>query len=518
MSYLGLAFLLAVAPPAGARHVADEILVRFAPGVAEADARRTLDGLGARETDRLPEIMVRRVKLPPGQTVEAAIDRLGRNPNVLYAEPNLVLRAKGFPTDTYFPIQWSLDRISASQCWGSSIPGSTGSAAITIAIVDTGIQSAHPDFAGKLVTGTNILSPGSAPEDDNGHGTGVASVAAAASNNKAGITGVAWDAMLMAVKVLDATGQGTEFDIDKGVLWAARHGARVINMSLGSCDPVTLVCDPGTSSGAATMQQAWSLGCVLVAATGNEGTTNTSFPAGYPHVLGVGATDRNDQLTAYSNRGTAMDVVAPGGTGVSSCNSDYDMTVAILTSQVCDNFAFPAGWGTEAGTSFAAPMVSGLAAVLLGVNPAGTPDSIVSLIEQTADPAGGVTGWTPGYGYGRINMYRALTGQAAPPPATGTPAWVYPNPFSPLLQRHTTFVIPAGAGQPISIEIRDVTGTLVWTKALSAAETSGLDLYYNSPLRWDGNDTKGRQLANGVYVARIRVGSTTCVKRIVVAR
>jgi subtilisin family serine protease len=323
----------------------------------------------------------------------------------------------------------------------------------------------------------------------------------------------------MAIKVLGANGEGNEFDIDKGVLWAARHGARVINMSLGSCDPAPpYTCDPGTTAGAAAMQEAWSLGAVLVAATGNEGTENTSFPAGYPHVLGVGATDRNDHLTFYSNRGPALDVVAPGGVGATSCNDSADLMVAILTTQVCDNFAFPAGWGTEAGTSFACPVVAGLAAVLLGADPARTADQIVSVIEQTADPAGGVTGWTPDYGYGRVNMYRALTGQAAPPPVAKTLAWAYPNPFSPLLQRHTTFVIPAGRGQAVSIEIRDVTGLLVWTKALSAAETSGLDLYYNSPLRWDGNDSKGRQLANGVYVARIRVGSATCVKRIVVAR
>jgi len=541
VSYLALAILLAVAPPAEARHVPDEIMVRFAPGAAEDEARRALDGLGAREVRQLPQVRVRLVKLPPGLTVEAAIERLQRNPNVLSAEPNHIFKAKALPTDQFFPLQWSLDRISASQSWASDVPGADGSSSVVIAIADSGIDASHPDVAGKLVTGYNAFDGSSNAQDDNGHGTAVASIAAGTANN-GGVVGVCRNAKLMPVKVLDDEGGGSEFGILDGILWAANHGADVINMSLGSCNPE---CEPPTEAARSAAVQVWSLGVVLVAAAGNESTTEISYPAGYPHVLGVGATDPRDRLTYYSNMGPALDVVAPGGSGTGTlyCDPYEDLLAAALTAPAycpappfsyydppdercaCQYDPLPGTYPggttfflTAAGTSGACPVVAGLAAVILGLHPDWTPDQVMSQIESTADPMPGQSGWSPDYGYGRVNMLRALQGNTVAPPLSTSPAWVYPNPFRPVNDLFVTFVIPAGRGAVISIEIRDTSGVMVWKMSMTAAETAGLDLYYNSPVRWDGKDLKGRNVANGIYSARIKAGASTCVKRIVVAR
>lgn len=537
MFYLALAFLLAPPWPAEARQIPDEVMVRFSPGTAETEARRAMAELGGRETGLIPEIRLRLVKLPPGLAVETAISRLLRNPNVLSAEPNHVMTAKTLPNDPYFSFQWSLDRIQARSAWVAGVPGSEGSDAVVIAVADTGIDARNPDLAGKLVAGYNAFDGSGNAQDDNGHGTAVAGIAAASSNNGLGITGVAWKARLMPVKVLDAAGNGNEFLIAQGIVWAAEHGARVINMSFGSCQVIggEVFCETPTQAFQAATDLAWSRGAVLVAATGNENTSKPSYPASYPHVLGVGATDNADLLARYSNFGGSLDVVAPGGGGSAFvCDPAVDILSLALTATRLDCSAFPDApsacgcafsaainstlYVAEAGTSAAAPIVSGLSAVVLGLHPDWTPDRVMTLIEATADAATGQAGWTPNYGYGRVNMLRALAGDAASPPASTTPAWVFPNPFSPVANEFTTFVLPNGRGQEVSIEIRDSSGLEVWSKGLSAAETAGMDLYFNSTLRWNGRDSKGRSLANGVYAARIRVGPASCVKRIAISR
>ncbi len=493
--------------------VPDEVIVRFRPGAPSAATARALDDLGARQRDEIPALRTRLVKLPPGRTVDDALARLRAHPLVEFAEPNLVIRVKSLPTDTEHSRQWSLAKIHANQAWAANVAGADGSAAVIIAVVDTGVLSSHSEFTGKLVTGFNALNDSSDTEDDHGHGTGVASVAAAAADGT-GMVGVARNARIMPIRVLDATGVTGEFTIMKGMLWAAQHGADVINMSLGSCDENG--CPPGSVTGAEATEQAHALGAILVAATGNEGTANVSYPAGYPYVIGVGATDKNDAITFYSNTGPAVDVVAPGGGGsVNPCDDLVDMLAATLSTPFFCYGNAVNSYITEAGTSFASPVVAGLAAVLLGVDPSRTPDAIAALIQRTADQPGGGTGWNPTYGYGRVNMYRALTGALSAPPAAADTGWAWPNPFSPALDRHTTFTIPAGAGQDVRVSVYDQAGHLIWDAAYAAAQTAGMDLYTSSPIRWNGRDTAGRRAAGGVYLARITVGGTSSVKKIV---
>lgn len=497
--------LLLASVPAWGRHVPDEVIVRFVPGTGATAARRTIDELGARERGELAGLGFKCLKLPPGLSPEAAIARLERNPNILTAGFNPLVHPVTMPNDPLVGSQWHLAKIQATTAWTNDVGGHQGSAAVVIAIIDSGIDPAHPDLAPKLVAGYNAINPAAPPSDEAscGHGTLVASIAAAATGNGLGGAGVAWLPRLMPVKAIayePSLGEcvGNSFDIDQGVLWAASHGAKVINMSLGG--------DERSDAEAATMQSAFQSGCLLVAAAGNDGASTPSYPAAYPFVVGVAATDSNDQRASFSNFGFFVDLAAPG--------------VAMVTSNAAGVPPAYAPTYTYDGTSFSAPVVAGVAAVLLGQDPGRSNDDLIRILEQTADHLGaGVPGTrNDQYGFGRVNLYRALTGAATPAPKLEDNGYAYPNPFSPTQDRYLTFVIKAPGGQAVTVRIFDAVGNPVWSKALTSQETANTDLYYNSPMRWDGRDSRGREMTNGVYKAVITVGTSRTIKNIVVAR
>ena len=509
-----------LASPAFARHAPDRLLVRFRPGAAAADQTRALDDLHGRVAADLPAIRFKVVTLPPGRTVEEAIARLSRNPNVEVAEPDMVLHAAALPNDPLAPLQWPLNRISASLCWASDVPGATGSASIIIAIVDTGVNLAHEDLMAKLVAGVNLVNAQNPPEDDHGHGTAVAAVAAADTNNAKGVAGVAWNARLMPVKVLNFNGEGYESLNLLGVQWAMDHGARVINMSIGSCDE-NGDCGSPSVAGTDMMEAAWRAGVVLVAAAGNDPREEVSWPAGYPHVMGIAATGPDDRITSYSTYGSAVDLAAPGGV---DCSNAGGVLSACANQWICpapSSCGGPCACSTSpydpvAGTSFASPVVAGAAAVLLGQNPARSPDEVMTILERSADHPDGAAGWNKFLGYGRVNLYRALTGAGTPPPAAARDdiGYAYPNPFSPPLDGFLTFVFPGAPAAPVRVDLFDAAGNLVRTLNAPA----GADLYYNSPVRWNGRDGQDRDLAGGVYTARLTAGSASTIKRIILAR
>ncbi len=514
-----IAFLAAVAGSAQAANIPDEVMVRFRAGADAAAVRRALDGEGMREADSIPAMRLRLVKLPPGLPVKRALERLRKHPLVEGASPNMAVHAAALPNDPKLNLQWALDRISATRCWTENIAGCQGSDAVTIAIIDTGIDLGHPEFAGKLVAGTNIVNPGFPADDDNGHGTLVAGLAAAATDDATGIAGVAWRAKLMPVKVLDSKGDGSEFKTIKGLEWAVANGAHVVNMSIGSCND-SGECAPGSDEGALAMDRAWSAGAVLVAAAGNAGVSEASYPAAYAYVLGVSATDRNDKLASYSNRGFYIDVAAPGGGDSPYCNDPPNNVYGTYRSSYdCDSGGpFPAGYITMHGTSLSCPMVAGLAAVLLGQNLNRSNNEVASLIMGTADPQEG-SGWNEKYGFGRVNMYRALTGDMNPQPAQEKlVAYAYPNPFSPERDRVVRFTVQGQAGKPLDLEIRDVPGNLLWSRHLTDSEAGSLDLYLSSQLTWDGRDSRGRKVPNGVYFAVLKNGKSRVVMKVAVVR
>lgn len=257
-----------------------------------------------------------------------------------------------------------------------------GTNAVTIAVLDTGIDGTHPEFANKIVTGYSAFAGQVENQDGHGHGTHCAGIAAAAGNNSQGVVGFAYNAKLMPVRVLDNTGSGSISGIAAGLTYAANSTAQVISMSLGGpSDSITLK---------NAVNYALSKGKIVVAAMGNSGNNSLSFPAAYSGVIAVGATDSNNNRASFSQYGSHISVSAPGVNIVSTLPSNK--------------------YGNMSGTSMATPAVAGLAALVKNYQPSLTNTQIKQRIESTSDDFG-TAGFDQYYGYGRINTYRAIIGK-----------------------------------------------------------------------------------------------------------
>ncbi len=316
------------------------------------------------------------------------------------AMPNYVRRASAVPNDPYFALgEPYLRTIRMPQAWDLS----HGSMSVTIAIVDTGV-TAVADLSGQLLPGHNFVQDDESLPDDyrvpdendasdssgRGHGTLVAGIAAATTNNALGIAGVAWNTSVLPVKVLNSHGAGTDLQIAAGIVWAVDHGASIVNLSLRGFAPGTALCD--------TVSYATSKGALVVAAAGNDGTGAPIFPAACPGVLAVSATDTNGDFASFSSYGPWVSIAAPG--------------IQITSTRADD------GFGTGRGTSLAAPIVAGVAALLRVQHPDWSPAQVAWQLKQTAQDRGPV-GVDPYYGHGLLDPYRALGGRArsAVPPS-----------------------------------------------------------------------------------------------------
>ncbi|MGI5246061.1 FG-GAP-like repeat-containing protein [Dactylosporangium sp. CA-139066] len=281
--------------------------------------------------------------------------------------------------------QGYLNTVRLPQAWDRT----KGSTDQIIAVVDSGVDAKHEDLAGRTVAGynaiTNVPTAANANTDDNGHGTMVAGIAAANTNNGIGVAGVAWNGRVMPVKVLDSQGNGYDSDIAKGIVWAADHGAKIINLSLGGPGDSSVLHDAVT--------YATGKGSLVVVAAGNTGDNTPQYPAAYPEVLAVAATDGAGKLTDFSSWGDWVDVAAPG----------FDIVSSYPGQQ----------YYIGAGTSFSAPIVSGVAALIRGANPAMTPAQLITTIKSTARDAG-PRGFDPYYGAGVLDALNAVGGPWAP--------------------------------------------------------------------------------------------------------
>lgn len=378
---------------------ADEIIVGLLPGADEAALAPCLEPVRGIVASRLETLSALVVRLPAG-TQEAALVSLQACPGVDYTEPNgTVTIADLIPNDPYYASdQWGLPAIRAPQGWAYE----TGSSAVILAIVDTGIDIGHPDLSAKLVAGRNILNPALPPNDDNGHGTHVAGIAAASSNNGLGVAGVSWGARLMPVKVLNSGGSGTFANLAAGIVWATDNGAHVINLSVGSVNPSILVENAIAYAHAADV--------VIVAAAGNTWGGSVLYPARYDHVIAVSATDPVDGLAPFSAVGPEIDLAAPGDD--------------ILSTS-------PGGvYLSRDGTSQAAAYVAGLAAILRGMPGCGSADNIEWLMESTARDLG-PPGPDDAFGAGLIQMEAAILRLYQPPtptaPPTATASAIFPG-------------------------------------------------------------------------------------------
>ena len=413
--------------PEPAAFVSDEVLLQFDPFFPPEALQQTLESQSFTIIDTIEAIGVKVIQVPADQ-VASSIDALANLPGVVAVEPNyLAEMTDTIPNDPDWIFQYGSSAIHAPQGWDIN----TGSNSVTIAIIDTGIDLTHPDLAGKIVAGYDFVNSDFDPQDDNGHGTHVSGIAAAITNNSLGVAGISWGAKLMPLKALNAFGNGTFDDVAAAIVWAADHGAQVVNLSLGGTNPSTIL--------QSAVEYANAKGCVVIAAAGNTGSS-VLYPARYPSVIAVGATDNNNLHPAFSNTGPELSVSAPGV-------QIYSTLPLVL-----------GGYGYKSGTSMSTPYTSGLVAILIGLGSSWSPDSIRTTLETTALDLG-APGKDNEFGYGLIQMDAAIqvllptstpeiTDTSAPPASSGQEQIVSsPTPTAtlelpPLTE--TPVVIPEG--------------------------------------------------------------------------
>jgi thermitase len=366
--------------------VEGRVLVKFREGIGADHARQIIATLGARDAHEIPQIGVHILELPYQASEAVFLRAFKARPEVEFAELDRLLPlAQMIPNDPFYldPNAWALQKINAPDAWTMN----TGSPSIIIAILDTGVDGAHPDLAANMVPGWNIYDNNADTSDVQGHGTMVAGTAAASTNNSIGVASIAWNCRIMPVRIADSSGYATVSDVASGLTWAANHGARVANISFNANGYSTI-------SSAANYFQ--TKGGVVAVAAGNGGTLVQT--ADDPYMLTVGATDSTDTLFSWSNHGNNLDVVAPGHVATTGPGGTY---------------------AAADGTSFAAPIVAGAAALVLSANPGLTPSQVQNILKQSADDLG-ATGWDSTYGYGRINLARALSMSAGTGDLGGT--------------------------------------------------------------------------------------------------
>jgi subtilisin family serine protease len=395
-------------------YVTDELLVSYRVPLPPLAVQAIHLAAGAQVVQHEPLAGWYRIRLPQGVDPREAADLYGELPWVKYAEPNYLVRAALVPNDTLYDERqaWYYDLINAPAGWDVE----RGEPSVIVAVLDTGVDLEHPDLKDKIWTnakenppngfdddhngciddlhGCNFLlaPPSTDPSDDHGHGTMVAGMIGARSNNGEGVAGVAWGVTLLPVKVLDSTGTGTSSDVAQGIIYAAKSGARVINMSMARSTP-------SLALEGAVQEAHDKFGAVLVSAAGNEGHAGVGFPAAYRQVIAVGSFDHNDPnaRASFSNWGPEIAVAAPG--------------VDVFSTYLGD------GYAQSLGTSFSAAFVSGLAALLISQDPDRTDDDIRQLLRFTCDdlPDDNAPNWD---GWGRMDIGGALSArvyQAAVP-------------------------------------------------------------------------------------------------------
>ena len=401
--------------------------------VVRAESPAHLDGLqryaeqrGYRVTSRSDALGALRLDTGEGDGVVRTMAVMLRAEGAIYVEPLYRATTADIPADPLYATRQRryLEPVGAHAAWDIE----QGRASTIVAVIDTGVDGAHPDLQGRMwvnagetpangvddddngcvddVHGCAFVAfpesgcaarEGGAAGDDSGHGTFVAGIIAANANNGQGIAGVARGASIMAVKVLDCAGGGNSLQVAQGIVYAAENGARIINVSLGgSSDPLIV----REAVRTATEQY----GALVVAATGNSGDSGVTYPARYPEVLAVGAASIADptKRADFSTYGPEVDVAAIG-----------ESIVGPLPQAACGRLlpCLPGGpYAAGSGTSFAAPQVAGLAALIVSRQPAMTPPQLIALIKASAVPvpAGEAPNWA---GAGLIDMAEALPPQ-----------------------------------------------------------------------------------------------------------
>jgi len=366
-------------------------IIHLNSGLSKSEAIAKVEEMGYRALDFMPELDAILVEIPDNGARVSAMSSAESSSDIRSSQPNHIFTTQDYviPNDDNFSRQWAASAIKLPQAWRQT----TGSDRVRVAVLDTGIDYNHPELADFIDKNSsyNFIDNNSDAMDYNNHGTHVAGIISAKGDNGNGTAGVMWESELMAVKVLGDDGNGSEWSLAQGILYAAglldnqpRQTADIINLSLGMSDPNHV---PKTLKRA--IERAAAEGIIIVAASGNNGSRGVIYPAAFPDVIAVGALEENGsdmpEVTSYSNYGPEIDVTAPG---------------SLIYSTLADD-----KFGYMSGTSMAAPHVSGLAGLMLSEGIRAR--DVRSLLQDTAIKLGN-DDFSESYGYGMINSYKSV--------------------------------------------------------------------------------------------------------------
>jgi serine protease len=419
---------------APAPYAPQEIVVKYTTATSPTASAATMQAAGGVNAVAVGA-QTRLLRLAPGVSVSSALGRLRKQRSVAWAVPDYLAHAAGGyePNDVgaggaagdWKPLQWNFAGdfgVNAPEAWANvAADGAPGGAGVTVAVLDTGVAYANrgpfrrsPDFTQhEFVQGYDFVARNRYPNDRNGHGTFVAGTIAEATNNRIGVTGLAYGARVMPVRVLDSQGEGEASTIAEGVVFAVHHGAQVINLSLEFSPGVTASDIPELIE---ALRYAHRRGVLVVAAAGNEGHSAIAFPARAPDVVSVGATTEHGCLASYSNDGSGLTLVAPGGgpdaslAGDPNCRPEQpsggDIYQVTFVGSSFRAFGLPTGYE---GTSMAAPHVAAAAALVIASGVLGrhpSPAQITARLRATTRKLG-VQGDSRLYGAGLLDAAAA---------------------------------------------------------------------------------------------------------------
>ncbi len=422
------------------KYVPGEIIVKFEPGVSREKIANINSRHGTEEIYTSPYAGFKLLKIPKSKTVEEMVEIYSKNPNVEYALPNAIAHASMVPNDPLYRYQWNfkggIGGINVEPAWDIS----TGQG-VVVAVLDTGVAYENygsyivaPDLSNtNFVPGYDFVNNDAHPNDDHYHGTHVAGTLAQNTNDGYGVAGVAYGCSIMPVKVMAGSGNGTLQQLIDGIYFATDNGADIISMSL--------TFDPGYYPGQAlddSLEYAYNNGVTIVAAAGNEQTGSVSYPAAYYRCIAVGATNYNGVKADYSNYGTELDVVAPGGDSQDLNGDGYMDGVLQNTFNIQTKDPTDFNWWFLTGTSMATPHVSGIAALMLEANGEATPYDIREALENTARDMGD-QGWDQYYGHGLVNATAALEYITQPQAPNNPPVADAGGPYSSEIGQNMTF-------------------------------------------------------------------------------
>jgi thermitase len=420
-----------VTPTPPAPRVEDQIILKFKPGVSEQAINENLKKYSATIIKRIDAINRLVIQVPKGQE-DAILSELKKDNLIEAAEPDYINKAFFVPSDPSLNVQYGLANT------GQVIKGQQGTAhadinaevawditrgnGVKIAILDTGIDANHPDLSGKIVAQKDFIGGAASANDNFGHGTHTAGIAAASTNNSIGISGMCPDCQLIIGKVLDDQGSGPDSTIIDGITWAADNGAKVISMSFGGTG--------NSTAKQAAIDYAWGKGAVLVASAGNTGQTGKNYPGANTKVVSVAATDNKDQKASFSTYGTWVSVAAPGKSIYSTLPTHaYNLQQTKNTNLNYDYLD---------GTSMSCPMVAGVVGLIWASSYGTSNTAVVQRLYDTADK---ITGTGQYWVNGRVNAGLAVAGSASVTPT----AAATPIPSGSIIPTST----PAPTSQPV---------------------------------------------------------------------